>query len=453
MINKFRNILTNKISNSMKNVVKISSGTMAGQAISLVSLPIYTRIYGAGIIGNWTLVISIAAIINTFSDLGLSNTIMIEEDEDDTKALYAVITTIVFILSALSSLIYGLYSILISSDVGKNIGIYTVLVFLQIFTQQQIQLSYSWLNRKKKYNVLMKNPLINNLCAAIVAIPLGLIGFKAYGYYIGLLIGQMVTIIHMRRNLPLVFFNFRVSDYKRLIRKHKNFPLYQMPINILAQLKNQLPAILIRGFFSAEVLGYYSIAIKVLKLPITFLGEAVGKVYYRTISEMQHEQKKIGEYTLRNMTRAMKIAIVPMVALLSVGDIACLIIFGSEYIVTGNIVRIIAFNCFFNFLSTSTQGISIVLRKQKYLIVSATFQIIGYLVGLSLGSYIFNSVYIGCFITSVIYCIAQMVYFSAIFHSVDIAVSKYIKGVASSTGIILVSAAVIRWILNLAGLV
>ena len=63
----------NKFSTSpmLKNITKISSGTLLGQLVSLVTLPIFTRIYGATVIGYWTLFTSVAFIVNSFSDFFL----------------------------------------------------------------------------------------------------------------------------------------------------------------------------------------------------------------------------------------------------------------------------------------------------------------------------------------------------------------------------------------------
>ena len=55
MINQFKN----KLSGNKKNIAKISSGTLLGQVISVITLPIITRIYGAEVIGIWTLLNSI----------------------------------------------------------------------------------------------------------------------------------------------------------------------------------------------------------------------------------------------------------------------------------------------------------------------------------------------------------------------------------------------------------
>lgn len=439
-------------SERMKSVAKISSGTMLGQLISIITLPFYTRIFGAAIMGDWALVTSVATIVNTFSDLGLSNAIMIEEDEEDTKKLFSIITTVVLFFSAIVGIFYGFFYTLFPSETSIKGSFYALFVFFQIFTQQQIQLSYSWLNRKKQYNVLMKNPLINNLSAAIVAIPLGLLGFKTYGYYIGLIIGQIVTIIHMRRKLPKVFLNFNFAEYKRLITKHIDFCKFQIPTNMTAQIKNQLPVILIRTLFGNEMVGYYSISQKVLNIPISLLANAIGRVYYQTIAEMNRLGQEIGEYTLRNMNRAMKLAIIPMIGLLSVSDLVCSIVFGNDYLIAGNITRIVSFNTFFMFLLMSTQGIAIVLRKQKYNLVSAVFQAFGYIFGLGIGKVLFSNIYIGCLFMTLTFCMAQIVYFVFIFKSIKIAPKKYLQSIITYISIILVGTFIVRLFTNFIGL-
>ena len=60
------------LNENKKNVAKISFGTLGGQAISFITLPILTRMYGASVIGTWTLFNSIALIINSFSDLSIT---------------------------------------------------------------------------------------------------------------------------------------------------------------------------------------------------------------------------------------------------------------------------------------------------------------------------------------------------------------------------------------------
>jgi len=369
------------------------------------------------------------------------------------KKLFSIITTLVLIFSLLIGFGFFMFYSFFPNKAGINPIFYAFFITILIFTQQQIQLSYSWLNRKKEYNVLMKNPVINHASAAIVAIPLGLLGYKSYGYYIGLITGEIITLLHMRRKLPKVFLNFSIKDHKSALSKHREFCFYQMPTNIVAQFKNQAPVLFIRTLFGAEILGYYSVSMKVLKIPITFLANSIGKVYYQRIVEMTKKKQDIGEFTYRNISRAAKIAIIPMSILLSLSDLACKIFLGPDFIVAGNITRIVAFNSFFTFLMMSTQGLAIVVHKQKYSLISGVTQLIGYAFGLAVGKFYFNNIYIGCIIMTIIFCFVQIVYFSKLFQVINISAYRYLKSVFASIIIIFICSAAIRIISNILGIV
>ena len=94
-----------KASDMFINITRISTGTILGQIISFMTIPIFGRIYGAEIIGIWTFFNTLAVIINSFSDFGLTNSIMIEEDEDNVIETYKVINNIVVIVSIISGII------------------------------------------------------------------------------------------------------------------------------------------------------------------------------------------------------------------------------------------------------------------------------------------------------------------------------------------------------------
>lgn len=446
-----------KSSESIKNVSKITSGTMLGQIISFIVVPIYTRLYGASIMGTWTLFTSIANIIVVFSDLGMKNAIMVEEKDEDTVELYTVITTITLVISLISSLaILGFYTAFPDRGDGLPAWLIALFVLVLAITTQQTQTCYTWLNKKSEYSILMKNPVVNNLSAAIIIIVLGLLGYIRYGYYIGTMLGQIITLVHMRVRLPKQFITFDPKSYIKVFKKQKHFIMYQLPASAVAQIKNQMPTFLIKGFFGSEMLGYYSISLKYLTLPINLLALSIGRVYYQTTSKMRREGeslRSIGLYSLKNITRAMKVAYLPMIGIIGFGDLACVILFGNDFLVAGNIMRIIAFNCFFLFIATATNGLAIVIDKQKYILWCGIIQLIGYLVGIPFGYYVFNSIYVSCLTMTITFILAQVIYFSAMFKFTDVDWKKYVLGVIRSISIILAISFVIRIVLLKFGLV
>ena len=159
---------------------------------------------------------------------------------------------------------------------------------------------------------------------------------------------------------------------------------------------------------------------------------------------MKKQGQEVGDFTFRNIKRAMYVAIAPMVVIMSFGDIVCTLFLGNDYVITGNLSRIIVFMTFFQFLMMATQGITIVLEKQHYALISGIVQIIGYVAGLSIGKYVFSSLYIAVALMTVVFCVIQIIYFSKLFKIAGVSVTLYLKHVFSTLGLIIVITAVIR---------
>ena len=176
-----------RISGSLKNVAKISSGTIVGQVISILTLPIITRMYGAEVMGSWAAIYAISSILVYCCDLGLSQAIMIETD-DEVEKLYQTVSTISLLLCAFAYFISLVYYLFLGNSL-KTASIDSFFVVVYAFTLRQVQTCYTWLNRERKYDILMRNPIINYASVAIISIALSMIGLKKYGYFWGVILG------------------------------------------------------------------------------------------------------------------------------------------------------------------------------------------------------------------------------------------------------------------------
>jgi O-antigen/teichoic acid export membrane protein len=445
MSNKFKEMM--KLSGNKRNVAKISGGTLLGQCISFITIPIFTRIYGAEIIGLWAFLHSITSIIGSFSDLGLTNAIMIGEDNEVEKT-YKVITSIATIISILTGIFVTLYYTLISSTPSLSLPFLVIFMITLTFTSRQTQLCYTWLNRKGDYNILMKNPIINGGIFGIVGISLGLMGYTQYGYFIGSMAGQIITLIHMKRFLPNSMHTFKLQDYQSVFKNHRRLVIYQLPTNILSNFKNQLPTLLIKGLWGTEMVGYYSITIRMLNIPVSLLATAIGRVFFQITSTMKREGKAIGGYVYNNLITAMKIGFLPIILLMTFGDIAAVIFLGSEWRIAGDFIIILSLQYFFMFLMMSVQGLSITLDKQNYAMVSVVAQIFAYSIGAFVGRYIFNDIYVALTLMSALFIIINVTYFCTLFKVMEIPWGKYLRQVVLYITIILGFTAVLRFGMN-----
>ena len=423
-----------KLSENMKNVARISSGTVIGQIISVISLPIITRIYGAEIMGVWAIIYAIAVIINTLSDVGLIQSIMVE-DESSVQRTYSVVSALIVIIDLAAIAVVYFYCAVILDYDSSLILVTVFFTFIYSISLQFVQLSYTWLNRNKEYSVLMKNPIINQGSIMFFSIVLGLAGCKQYGYYIGVTAGQILTLLHMKRHLPAKTPWPTVLDIKEVIIKNKEFVKYQMPTNLTLQFRNQLPNLLIGGLFGNTMLGYFSVSQKLLNIPVTFIGQALGKVFYQRCSEMQREGQKLGEFIYRNLSRAMMLAFVPMALLAAYGDAAVVIFFGREYAVSGIIVRIIVFRAFFTFVSSATQGMDIVLKKQQYAMFAGIVQTLAIALAVLLSYYFSNDIIVCSIMITIAFICVQITYFC---------MSYYLKNITLSLLAVLFTSFVLR---------
>ena len=432
------------LSNRMKNVAKISSGNIIAQLISIITLPVITRLYGAEVIGGWATINAIATILIYVCDLGISQAIMIEREENIVN-LYCVVTTISMVICVFAFMAVILYySVVLRQDL-MTVWINSIFVTAYTFTFRQVQTCYVWLNRKKDYNTLMKNPIINYSAMAICSITMYVLGFKTYGYYIGITLGQILTLFHMKRRLPKRMFCFSPKYIKNTVLENIEFVKFQMPAQIAAQARQQVPNLLIGSLFGNKVLGYFSISQKLISIPVNFIGQALGKVFYQTLAELQRKGENISHFVKRNMSRSIKVAFVPMVLFAAFGDAAIVMFFGREYSIGGTISRIMVFRACFTFISTSLTGIDIVLRKQKYSMITCIAQTILASLGVTVSYYLTNNIFICTFLIVGSFIIVQMLYFGKIYSVMRLNPLSYYKDISAMLILVLLCSYCFRY--------
>lgn len=434
------------LSSRMINVAKISSGTIIGQAITIVTLPVITRIYGAKIMGIWAIILAISTIIQAFCDLGIGNSIMVQEDDNEILSVYKVVSVLTVLICTISGILVLPYYILVKRNTLSEAFILCTFLIIYTITMKQVNTCYSWLNRYKKYDVLMKNPIINALTVALFSITLGVIGFTTYGYFLGMILGQLLTLINMRRHLPKTQHLLGFLEVKYVCRKNNYFIKYQMPSMILIQLRQWLPDILLGTLFGDAILGYYFVAIRILNIPVISIGQSLGKIFYQSISELKREGKEIGQFVVRNLSRATKISVIPLILLLAFGDFASVVFFGNNYIITGYILRLVIIKIFFIFVSNATQGLSIVMEQQKYTMINTFYQAIMGILSICIGYYLLDNVYIAIILSVITFSIIQISYFCKMIRVMKQSEASYIKDIMLALAVIILAAYLLRMI-------
>src|SRR5690606_23727010 len=71
--------------------------------------------------------------------------------------------------------------------------------------------------------------------------------------------------------------------------RFRDFPIYSMPGILANTLAQNIGNMLVSAFFSVATLGQYALMQRVLNVPSTFVGKAVGQVFYQQASLQMRE--------------------------------------------------------------------------------------------------------------------------------------------------------------------
>lgn len=77
------------------------------------------------------------------------------------------------------------------------------------------------------------------------------------------------------------------SEAITLLKKHREFPIFRAPTDVLNAASQAIPVILLSSLYTPAAAGLYVLARSILNLPSNVLGSAVGNVIYARFGELQ----------------------------------------------------------------------------------------------------------------------------------------------------------------------
>ena len=238
-----------------------------------------------------------------------------------------------------------------------------------------------------------------------------------------------------------------VSTFRKMKQEQKPIVMltaYDAPTAALA-MECGVDLLLVGDSVGNTMLGYFSISQKLLNIPVTFIGQSLGTVFYQRSAEMARQGECVADFFYRNIRRALYIAAVPMVLLAAYGDAAITMFFGQEYAVGGTIVRIIVFRSVFTFISTATKGIDIVLEKQKYAMVSNIVQTLAVAASVYLSYYMTGNILVCTLLITVTFSCVQIIYNSVLLWGQQFPITKYLRDTAVILVLILAVSLLLRY--------
>lgn len=283
----------------LKGMLIIGSGTAAAQVLSIVFVPILTRIYPPAIYGTLAVFTSLLSILIVASSFRYELTLPLPEKDDDAEYLLILsfliigtLTIVLFIVLAISGdYLAGIFHF----EFIKPYYWLFCLGFLGISAYQVLSL---WTLRSKDYVTITKTRIVQSIIGSVSKILLGILAFGSFGLICGEIIGRIAGITTLGRTiLPKIWQTFHTLDIRRmkaLAYQYRKFPEFSLPASFINELSLQVPTLFISSVYGFQIVGLYALTYSMLVLPVSLVSSSIGQVFYGESSELfRHGSQEI----------------------------------------------------------------------------------------------------------------------------------------------------------------
>jgi O-antigen/teichoic acid export membrane protein len=305
-------------------VSKLTSGTAIAQLISIVTAPILYRIYEREHYGTLGMYMAITGVLGVFSTLQYLQVIMLEKEDDNAinaMWLNRIINTSFAILVAVFLLVF--YPLFAKWADNTALSKWFWIIPTGIFFAGQNEIFRVWANRKKEYDLLTFNAIFLAVLTPIISISLGLWIKNETGLFVGLLVGQslpaLILLIGLAKKYDLGLKKMDISVVKQLFKTQAKFPIYSLPSEFVNRFSNQLPVFMLNHFAGVGAVGVYNLAMRMLDLPISFIGGAICNVFQQRATEDYHRTGSCRAIFIKTSKSLVLISIVPTIVILLFG--------------------------------------------------------------------------------------------------------------------------------------
>lgn len=381
----------------LRNVIIMSTGTVAAQVIALILIPIITRLYGPESYGIMGTFLAIVGIIIPIAALTYPIAIVLPEKNEDALGLVRLSVYISFTLATFVFLIILFFEQNIVQLFNlSTVSSYLFLIPIVILCAGFMQVMEQWLIRTKQFGITATVAFSQSLIVNGAKVGLGYIHPVASTLIIlsslneGIR-GAMMLLLSSRTKDSLSLKFIARTNVKKVASKYRDFPFFRAPQVLINALSDNMPVMLLSVFFGPASAGFYALCRSVLKVPSSIIGKSIGDVFYPRISEAKRNGENLNKLIIKAVFALGLIGILPFGTIIVFGPSLFSIIFGSEWGIAGEYARWIGIWMFFNFVYQPCIRALPVLSAQRFHLLFTIITFIIQTTNMIIGYYIFSS--------------------------------------------------------------
>ncbi|QGG47198.1 lipopolysaccharide biosynthesis protein [Heliorestis convoluta] len=371
-----------KKSKFIRNIAILMSGTAIGQGMMVAAAPILSRIYDPtdfGVLGLFTALVSIISVIACWRyELAI---VLPKEDEDAANVL-ALACLIVLFMTGITAILVLLGRSWIAEQLGSSeLGSYLWWLPISILGAGLYQALNYWSTRRKKFKQLSISRIFRSFGTVGVQLPVGLMKVGASGLVGGQVAGQAIATVVLgyqtwRNEKSFIYKAISKTKIKKIFIENNEFPIYGSPQALLNSISQNIPLFMLAYFFTPEIVGLYTLAHRLLSVPLGLISQSFKQVIYQKISETYNKEGHVYEVVLKATVGLAAVGFIPMLIITFAGPKIFSLILGEEWYFSGVYSQWLIIWMFLGFINTPTFVTAQVFKLQSFILVYEIFLII-----------------------------------------------------------------------------
>lgn len=354
----------------LKAVFVLVSGTAIAQAIPFLLSPLLLRLYTPKDFGFYGVFVSWVSVLSSFMSAKYELAIVLPESDDDGMNLLVLTLKIGFISSLVLLLVFGvgIFFYRLFCDGNKNYDWFWMVVVGALFVvcYNAFQL---WFNRLAQFKYMSLNRVYQGLAFALLSVVFGLFCVskgQVFSFVFSYLFASFLAFLGIgdkNRFYGTILGKFRMDLAKKYIRHAINVA----PSQLIGVFAMQVPIFAINMFYSADVIGCFVLASRIVAFPVPLIAGALGDIYRQKAVECHKSLGSFANVYKKTVIHALFIGSIPFLMFFFFSDAIFVVLFGEAWRLAGKMAGILSVASFFQFMFTPIDKGAIIVGAYAYI--------------------------------------------------------------------------------------
>ena len=352
-----------------ESMATVLTGTLAAQILSIISLPVLSRVYDDHAFGRLQLYVTILNVLLMVVTLRYEVALLSVSKGWSLRNLLKLLLRICLVMTCLLVLVLiGIY--LFRKGFPTELGSIFYLLPLGMLLGGLFQTCSFLPIRDRNYRLSAGSKVAQSGAYAITGVvaaftPVGALGL-IFADIAGRLLGIFV-VVRGSKFMPLrEILTQTWPAMKTALYRFRKFPYFTLPGTTLSATVSALPAALLVGLFDLGIAGQYALIDRFVLVPIGTIGYAVTQVFTgESAAKFRSNPSEMNKTFRRTVCMLAAVAIIPCTLGYFAAPTVIPFIFGDQWHLAGKMGSLLMLVVFSSFVASPVNMVLIICNQQK----------------------------------------------------------------------------------------